>query len=1234
MKYKDLISFEPLESLIQLTDANEKEKAINLVNSYVMSDSMAEILNDVVLPQLQFEKFHDNKGIFIVGNYGTGKSHLMSVISSIAEDKELLKYVDNEEFKNQAQNIAGKFEVLRIEIGSVTTSLRDIILKREIESDLKKRGIDFTFPDMNEITNNKETLIDMMAKFEEKYPDKGYLIVIDEILDYLKTKKEHDLILDLGFLRELGEVCKNTRIRIIAGLQESLFDSPKFSHVKDKIMQIRDRYENIVIRREDIAFVVSKRLLKKDNRQKALIRNHLEKFTYLYSNMINRLENFVELYPIHPSYIEVFQNIYIAEKRQILKTLSMTIRNILEEDVPENSPGIISYDSYYEYIKDMTAARTDVQIREVIDKSRTLENIINSSYTRPIYKKYALKIINALSVHRLTTGDIYSPIGITADNIKDDLCLFIPEAPELDEEFLKSAIETIIKEIIKTVSGQFISYNMNNGQYYLDLKKVVDYQAKIEEKAEILDDDYLNQYYYNIILKILEWDEYAATPYVPGHKIWEYKLLWREKNIERYGYLFFGNPNERSTAHPPRDFYIYFSKIFETSNWEDNKNDDEIFFSFNMTDDIFTSKLRLYAAANELSEASSASSSDKKSYTEKANAYQKDLTKYIKENILKCFTVKYKGESKTIQEIFKHKAISGSETKIIIDSIASEYFSKYFNNIYPNYPKFNTVITLGRGGNLEQITKAAFNYIAGKKDELGFKILDSLELLDGSKVYPYNSKYAKYYVDLILNTAPGMVINKKDIININKSEEEVDKKFNFEINFTLIVLASLIHSGDIILTDGQGNDYDSTKLQELSSCNFSYLLDFKYIKRPKDIPIDALVELFTCFDIPAGHIKNPSNRDEGIIAMQNKKDKYIQNIFKIKELLTKGIFIWDFSPLNIDSKKDNYIDKLNKLREFLDSLAIYNTTSKLKTFKYTKEEVKEKCKAINILNEINTVIEFKNKLDPYINYLQNAENLIDDKEFKDIIKNIKDKLKTATGDINKMQGEFLNEIENYMEKAKNKYIEIYMEEHKKYRLNVNEDDLKKKIISGKEFENLKKLCQIKDLFNIREYEDIKEKLSQALTCFDLTIDELKRQPICPHCNFIPVKDRNVLVYGLMDEIENKINKTLKDWTERLLRALDDNIIRENMKYLKGEEKKEIEEFIKNKNLPDRISVNFINAVNELMEGFEKVEIELDKFKYEFAKGPATIDEFKAEIDRYINNLIKGKQKEKIRIFIK
>ena len=144
MKYSDLISFEPLETVIQLKDSNDEEKARNLIKTHVMSDSLAKRYSDIIIQQLQFERPVDNKGVLIIGNYGSGKSHLMSVISSIAQYPGMFTELQNEDAKEQSKKIDGKFKVLRIEIGAVTTPLRDIICT-ELETFLQDLDIDFKF---------------------------------------------------------------------------------------------------------------------------------------------------------------------------------------------------------------------------------------------------------------------------------------------------------------------------------------------------------------------------------------------------------------------------------------------------------------------------------------------------------------------------------------------------------------------------------------------------------------------------------------------------------------------------------------------------------------------------------------------------------------------------------------------------------------------------------------------------------------------------------------------------------------------------------------------------------------------------------------------------------------------------------------------------------------------------------------------------------------------------------
>ena len=325
MKYGDLIQFDPIESVVQLRDADKSSAAHTLVNTYVISEEMAERLTQLVIPQMQFDQPVDNKGLLVVGNYGTGKSHLMSVVSSLAADASLLEGLNHSGVRDAASQIAGRFKVIRTEIGATTMSLRDILVA-ELEEHLEKLGVEYVFPEAGTITSHKRAFEDMMAKFGEIFPEHGLLLVVDELLDYLRTRKDQELILDLNFLREVGEVCKDLRFRFMAGVQEAIFDSPRFAFVADSIRRVKDRFEQILIARSDVKFVVAERLLKKTTEQQAKIRDYLMPFAKYYGGLNERMDEFVRLFPVHPDYIDTFERVTVVEKREVLKTLSIGMR--------------------------------------------------------------------------------------------------------------------------------------------------------------------------------------------------------------------------------------------------------------------------------------------------------------------------------------------------------------------------------------------------------------------------------------------------------------------------------------------------------------------------------------------------------------------------------------------------------------------------------------------------------------------------------------------------------------------------------------------------------------------------------------------------------------------------------------------------------------------------------------------------------------------------------------------
>lgn len=74
MKYSELVQFKPIVTVIELKSADNTDKARKLVQDYVMSNDMAEMVNVKILSQLSLENVVDNKGVLLVGNYGTGLS--------------------------------------------------------------------------------------------------------------------------------------------------------------------------------------------------------------------------------------------------------------------------------------------------------------------------------------------------------------------------------------------------------------------------------------------------------------------------------------------------------------------------------------------------------------------------------------------------------------------------------------------------------------------------------------------------------------------------------------------------------------------------------------------------------------------------------------------------------------------------------------------------------------------------------------------------------------------------------------------------------------------------------------------------------------------------------------------------------------------------------------------------------------------------------------------------------
>lgn len=1229
MKYSDLIQFDPIETVIVLRSADDKKKAEELVSSYVMSDAMADLVNGKIISQLRLDNVVDNKGVLNVGNYGTGKSHLMSLISAVAADADMLEKAQNEKFREDAACIAGKFEVLRIEIGSTAMSLRGIITSN-IEKDFAARGMRFRFPAVEDITNNKDALIDMMAVFAEKYGDeKGYLVVVDELLDYLKTRKDTELMADLGFMRELGEIIKTTRFRFISGVQEALFDNPAFHQVSSSLLKMKDRYEQVLIRTEDIAYVVKNRVLRKTPEQRAMIREHLQKFCPLYQNMADRLEEYVDMFPIHPTYIDTFQHIITVEKREVLKTISETIGAIIDEAVDTNSPCIISYDTYWKRIKENPSLRTDAAVHEVLSKSAVLEDIVSHSSMQPVYRDMALQIISALSVHRLTTGTLDAKLGLTAQNMKDDLCLY-QQMPVMEEDFLLTTIQTVLKNVMTVVSGQFIEYNQDNGQYYLDLKKDIDYLQKIREKADFLGDDRLNSYFHGVMIAALEWREPRLSA---GHSIYQYSLNWQSRNIFRRGYLFLGNANERPTAQPDQDFYVYLLPPFGGEVPSSVIKDDEVYFTF-QGDADFDKALHMYGGAKEMEQISAAGEA-KTVYAQYAVQYLRDMRNWLDSHKTVMFKVTYLGNEKPLTEYLRGVNISLLDVKDAVDIAASRALDGFLTLRYPDQPRFAKPVTSDN----EEVNRAeAIQSVVGRGTGLGNSVLDAFGMLSDGKVRPENSKYVRYYMNKLHDLPDGNVLNYDDIMTTVNGEDYHDIQFKLDDTWMSVILAGIVYGGYGILVAGDGRKYDAGNMEALARVNAADICRFRRLEKPKSVNFIMLKRLFEDFGVSAGLLISETTYDQAAEALLKAVKEKGDAALMLKSSLGRQPMLWG-EMLIEQSNSDKLQSRLDAVRLAADEIrSRFTTGPRLKNFDFDEARMFAVEQGLSAMEKANRALNFKADMENIIQYIAKAEGMA--AAGSDLAAEFAAGKQRFMGVRNRiLDDEFdtdeADDLISELNQLKERYVAYYMEQHQLYRLDYAGSVKKNAILQSAAAKNMETLKNISGAPYASQFAGLMNRLQAVRPCYQCTTISLKMDPQCPHCHFDPAQNDSEPVAGKLDDYEVKLEELLANWTNWLLQALADPALEEQRELITKKQRAAIDRFEAEKALPVPVDQQFVGAVNAMLSKLESVDVDMETLKAVMTSwGPCAPEEFKAKFGLWLDQQVNGHDRSRARIVVK
>ena len=948
----------------------------------------------------------------------------------------------------------------------------------------------------------------------------------------------------------------------------------------------------------------------------------------------------------------------------MLKTFSQAIRALLDQDVPADQPGVISYDNYWGVLQDNPSLRTLPGVAKVVEASAVLEGRVRNAYTRPALQPIALRIIDGLSVHRLTTSDINSPLGVTAEELRDNLFLWTPMPGQVsDADFLADNVKSALREIMRTVSGQFISYNDANGQYYVDPAKVIDFDAQIAERGEFMSEGDLNRYFFDGLQQLLG---LPSSVYVTGYNIWAYELPWSERNVTRPGYLFFGNPDERSTAQPPRDFYVYILPPFANTGGEQTAQvdpmPDEVIMSLHGLDSGFEEIVRRFAGARVLA---MTASEHRQTYGDKAETYLRQLMRWLRENLTNQLQISYRGVTRTVAQVLAQTRSSASrDPEELIKVVSAHLLAPNFGDVYPDYPGFSRLTQPISEAGRSASAQDAIRYIALRtRTNLAIGVLDGLGLLDGEEnVRCGDSPYARYFLEKLLSKPdPNQVVNQGEVIEqVAGGLKPVYKDLHFKLEpeWVAVVLAALVFDGQITLTLGGNVTLDAGNVERAATTAVADLADFRYYGRPKDLPLSAWKLIFDGMGLQSSRLQSDQTRIAAVQELQARVQSELQQVVAWQAQVQSGLKLWN-EPLFTDTldystqsgqlvthgdlpaeslARTDLLPTLRQSKEFLETLSRFNTPGKLRNLRLSAAEIGSGLTARRAALGTQQIIDFVAQLQPVAAYLAEAQaNLPADHDWVQTSQANKNDLLNSLRGTAKGQGAFdLARWQRRLEELRQQYEQVYAGLHRQQVLGPAEDDRRVRIMQDSRVSQLKSLADI-DILSSAELQGWMTAISGIRTCRQFHDGLLADSPTCPHCNFRPAQAGSGASAGQqLAFLDERLDIMLMQWHSALSDALRSETATQSVAGMTPQERQPLDAYLASDDPFNQVlPASLVHAANQALRGIDTVDLTVDGLIEALKAGglPCTVEQLMQRFTVYLQRSMVSHDRNNTRLTI-
>ena len=1208
MKVKELLNFDEIKDVIDIdNDIDDIDSSRAIVENYIFSKNIKGHLDEMV-PQLADPK---HKSAQIIGNYGSGKSHLLALLAAILDNPELVDYIQDEEVKKLfSEHINRNYAVVQFELQSSAAPMSHFFYDRVVQ--MLNRKYDINIPDIDpeKIYNHKEKIEEILDKVKAKDSQMGLVVIVDEISDFLKQKETKEMKnRDNQFLRVLGQASQSMDFVFIGSMQENILTDPKFIDEKDAFGRVSERFHLITISKEDIKKVIANRILSKDISQREKLRDLLEEYGQQIPQVQQKIDEFIDLFPVHPYLIEIFNQLPYFERRGVIKFTNDKVKEVLDKEFPV----FITYDRIFDEISSKPMIKVLDEVYPVVNAVNTLSNKID--LLRESMQEDAKKVIKALAILKLygkTTNN-----GATPQELANELLV-------IDDKFTNTdRIKLILNKLREVTDGQFIAKTKND-YYYIDLEHDIDYDVVIKRKAENLYDGAEDDELLKVLIRNFELDSDSDVD-----RIFSDYSYWKDKKSFREGYFIYDDGLNNINVKDG-DFKFVFVSPYQSES------------SFSGDEDTSILEIKFNEELDDLLKKVAAISALKRSSSYPRNVMDNKQREYLNQiedsliDILKNSSIKNGGSYETTGHLFAQEP---NNLREYYYEVKPALFSDHFTEKYPEYPDLTKRLS---PDNIKSEVERTINEILSEGEKILVKnlqdLLAALDLLDNDNfLETSNSKYAQYILD-ILRDNEGKNIKIDRLVN-----ELAEKPFGLNKELVYLILIVLTYNGEINMKQRGGRTITSSDLSQLFSTGINKFKDVPYVSLEKDFPVDKIIRLFKILELPVGLVRNKSERSKALKVFKEKVIELNKKVDEVEKMLD-----------SLESKPREFVNIetiLNK-RSGLENLQLnrlndVNTINDFKKLRLDEEEFEKLEIGLNFLNRLyEFLVDFNEEIYTEYYYLRaslkfiNENNFIFKKEDINNLKNLADSCEeiiNADGVMPLLDHEQRRLLKGKIEQYKRKYKALYFNTHKeKVGQNINWENL----IDTKNSQEIKRLDNLKSVrsvINTNKFTSQVLKIHELLDyrCEKLKEDHLKDNYKCPFCEF-PSTDNNDLINlnETIDDIWNTIIDINEDWEERILTEISN--YKDNLDKLVPSEKKDVNKIIEENKLPDSITSELIKALNNLFSELEEVKLTKSKLLEILFKDSDVLDfnMFQAKLEDIKGWVLSHGSEDNIRIKLK